>query len=128
MAHLDAGLAKLRDAALRGELKIDSAIHIDPLTATRPEASVEALRRALFERHPDGQLPDILLEIDSSTHFSWLLLGREPHSRSELLMVYASCASAQPPSPCAQGPRCTGGIGCGDGRGCPAGSDRARLG
>ncbi|UBM07889.1 Tn3 family transposase [Cupriavidus metallidurans] len=90
VAHLDAGLAKLRDAALRGELKIDSAIHIDPLTATKPEASVEALRRALFERHPGGQLPEILLEIDSSTHFSWLLLGREPHSRSELLMVYAA--------------------------------------
>ena len=28
VAHLDAGLARLRDAAQRGELKIDSAIHI----------------------------------------------------------------------------------------------------
>ncbi|CAG9184814.1 Tn3 family transposase ISBusp1 [Cupriavidus laharis] len=90
VAHLDAGLARLRDAVQRGELNIDSAIHIDPLTAKKPEASVEALRRALFERHPGGQLPEILLEIDSSTHFSWLLLGREPHSRSELLMVYAA--------------------------------------
>lgn len=90
VAHLDAGLAKLRDAAQRGELKIDSAIHIDVLAATKPVASVDALRGALFERHPGGQLPEILLEIDSSTHFSWLLLGREPHSRSELLMVYAA--------------------------------------
>ena len=88
--HLDAGLARLRDAAVRGELRIDSAIHVDPLKAKRPEASVEALRRALFDRHPDGQLPEILLEIDSHTHFSWLLLGREPYSRSELLMVYAA--------------------------------------
>ena len=75
---------------MRGELRIDSAIHVDPLTVKRPEASVEALRRALFDRHPDGQLPEILLEIDSHTHFSWLLLGREPYSRSELLMVYAA--------------------------------------
>lgn len=56
----------------------------------KPEASVDALRRALFERNPGGQLPEILLELDSSTHFSWLLLGREPHSRSELLIVYAA--------------------------------------
>ncbi|EHP43488.1 Tn21-like transposase [Cupriavidus basilensis OR16] len=90
IAHLDAGLTRLRDAALRGELRIDSAIHIDPLSAKKPEASVDVLRPALFERHPGGQLPEILLEIDSSTHFSWLLLGREPHSRSELLMIYAA--------------------------------------
>ncbi len=90
VAHLDAGLTRLRDAAVRGELKIDSAIHVDPLKAKRTEASVEALRRALFDRHPEGQLPEILLEIDSHTHFSWLLLGREPYSRGELLMVYAA--------------------------------------
>ncbi|SPD37691.1 transposase (fragment) (plasmid) [Cupriavidus taiwanensis] len=48
------------------------------------------MRGALFERHPGGQLPGILLEIDSATHFSWLLLEREPHSRSELLLVYAA--------------------------------------
>ncbi len=90
VAHLDAGLARLRDAAARGELKIDSAIHLEPLKANRPETSVDALRRALFDRHPEGQLPEILLEIDSHTHFSWMLLGREPYSRSELLMVYAA--------------------------------------
>ena len=90
IAQLDAGLARLRDAVVRGEVKIDDAIHIDPLVAKAPVASVEALRRALFERHPGGQLPEILLEIDSSTHFSWLLLGREPYSRMELLLVYAA--------------------------------------
>lgn len=90
IAHLDEGLVKLRDAVLCGKLKIDDAIHIDPLVASATPASVETLRRALFERHPGGQLPEILLEIDSATHFSWLLLGREPHSRSELLLVYAA--------------------------------------
>ncbi len=90
IAHLDESLVKLKDAALSGKLKIDDAIHIDPLVASATPASVETLRRALFERHPGGQLPEILLEIDSATHFSWLLLGREPLSRSELLLVYAA--------------------------------------
>jgi hypothetical protein len=90
IAHLDESLAKLRDAVVCGKLKIDDAIHIDPLVASAMPANVETLRGALFERHPGGQLPEILLEIDSATHFSWLLLGREPHSRSELLLVYAA--------------------------------------
>ncbi len=90
IAHLDEGLVKLRDAVLCGKLKIDDAIHIDPLVASATPASVETLRHALFERHPGGQLPEILLEIDSATHFSWLLLGREPHARSELLLVCAA--------------------------------------
>ncbi|MFS8979337.1 Tn3 family transposase, partial [Cupriavidus necator] len=75
---------------MSGKLKIEDAIHIEPLVAGALPASVETLRRALFERHPGGQLPEILLEIDSATHFSWLLLGREPLSRSELLLVYAA--------------------------------------
>ena len=31
-----------------------------------------------------------ILEVDSTTRFSWLLLGREPGSCAELLMVYAA--------------------------------------
>ena len=31
-----------------------------------------------------------MLEVDSTTRFSWLLLGHEPGSRAELLMVYAA--------------------------------------
>ncbi len=90
VTHLDESLARLRDAVVCGKLKIDDAIHIDPLVASATPANVETLRGALFEPHPGGQLPEILLEIDSATHFSWLLLGREPHSRSELLLVYAA--------------------------------------
>ena len=37
-----------------------------------------------------GRLPEIVLEIDSAVRFSWILLGREPHNRRELLMVYAA--------------------------------------
>jgi len=76
IAHLDEGLAKLRDAVLCGKLKIDDAVHIDPLVASATPTLVETLRRALFERHPGGELPEILLEIDSATHFR-LALGGE---------------------------------------------------
>ncbi len=89
-AHLSEGLERLAKAASRGEVRVDSAVHLDPASAQRAEPAVEALRRAIFDVHPDGQLPRIILEIDSETRFSWLLLGREPRSRSELLMVYAA--------------------------------------
>jgi TnpA family transposase len=32
----------------------------------------------------------MMLEIDSKLRFSWLLLGREPYNRNELLLVYAA--------------------------------------
>ncbi|UMY33482.1 Tn3 family transposase [Burkholderia contaminans] len=89
-AHLSEGLDRLAEAASRGEVRVDTAIHLDPASAQRAEPAVEALRRAIFNVHPDGQLPRILLEIDSGTRFSWLLLGREPRARSELLTVYAA--------------------------------------
>ncbi|KVE40067.1 transposase [Burkholderia sp. BDU5] len=90
LEHLDAGLERLLEAAQRGEVCIDTAVHLDPLVAQRPDPAAEALRRAIFGVHPTGQLPRIMLEIDSETRFSWLLLGREPRSRSELLMMYAA--------------------------------------
>src|SRR5438034_846158 len=37
-----------------------------------------------------ASFPRSLLEIDSQVRFSWILLGREPRSRSELLLVYAA--------------------------------------
>lgn len=79
--HLDQGLIVLRDATNRGDLRIDSAVHLDPLSAQTPHPAVEALRRGIFSVRPDGQLPEIILEVDSTTRFSWLLLGREPGSR-----------------------------------------------
>jgi len=88
--HLDQSLIVLRDATTRGDVHIDSAVHLDPLSAQTPNPAHEALRRAIFSVCPNAQLPEIILEVDSTTRFSWLLLGREPGSRAELLMVYAA--------------------------------------
>ncbi|MFX5957050.1 hypothetical protein ABTF01_21875, partial [Acinetobacter baumannii] len=58
--------------------------------AEERDPALDALRRAIFDDRPVGQLPKIILDIDSEVRFSWLLLGREPRSRSELLLVYAA--------------------------------------
>jgi hypothetical protein len=44
--------------------------------------------------HVDGelhevQLPEAVLEVDAQVRFSWIMLGREPHSATELRMTYA---------------------------------------
>ena len=88
--HLDEGLERLREAVERGEVRVDDAVHLDAVKAEPEHKAVEDLRRALFASRPDGQLPEIILQVDSEVRFSWLLLGREPRTRSELLMVYAA--------------------------------------
>ena len=88
--HLDEGLKRLSEAVGRGEVRVDTAVHLDAIRADPENKAVEALRRALFASRPDGQLPEIILQVDSEVRFSWILLGREPRSRSELLMVYAA--------------------------------------
>jgi hypothetical protein len=45
--HLDQGLTVLRDATVRGGVRIDSAVHLDPLSAQTPNPAIEALRRAI---------------------------------------------------------------------------------
>jgi len=62
-------------------------VHPDPRSAQAPNSDLEAMRRAIFSACPDGQLPEITLEVNSTTRFSWLLLEPEPGSRAELLMI-----------------------------------------
>lgn len=90
LAHLAQRLELLNRAADEGAVRIDTAVHLDPLEAQPEDAASDRLRRAIFEAHPPGQLPEIILEIDSATRFSWILLGREPRSRVELLMMYSA--------------------------------------
>lgn len=78
LVHLAQRLELLNRAADEGAVRIDTAVHIDPLEAQPEDAASDRLRRAIFEAHPPGPLPEIILEIDSATRFSWILLGREP--------------------------------------------------
>jgi TnpA family transposase len=90
LEQLDRRLELLGQAVDDGKVRIDTAVHLNPLDAQPGDAEADHLRRAIFEAHPPGQLPEIILEIDSATRFSWILLGREPRSRIELLMVYSA--------------------------------------
>ncbi|MGF6734723.1 hypothetical protein OKW50_006895 [Paraburkholderia youngii] len=90
LEQLDQRLELLGQAVDEGKVRIDTAVYLDPLDAQPGDAEADRLRRAIFEAHPPGQLPEIILEIDSATRFSWILLGREPRSRIELLTVYSA--------------------------------------
>jgi Tn3 transposase DDE domain len=37
----------------------------------------------------EAQLPRLILQVDAQVRFSWIMLGREPRSTRELLIVYA---------------------------------------
>ena len=83
--HLEKRLQDFATAASSGQIQVDAdGIHQERKVASPEEVRVIALRRALMEGRPLGQLPEIVLEIDSAVRFSWMLLGREPNSRREL--------------------------------------------
>jgi len=63
---------RIREGTTRSDVRIDDAVHLDPLVAQRANPALEALKRAILAAHPGGQLPEIILEIDSTT----------PHGRS----------------------------------------------
>src|SRR2546427_538014 len=53
------------------------------------DPEVTKLRAALDHRIGEVQLPEVILAVDAQVRFSWIMLGREPRSTDELLMVYA---------------------------------------
>ena len=83
------GMAAVARAAAKGELQVDDELHLTPLAADEQDPRVVELREALDQRIGEAQLPEIILAIDASVRFSWIMLGREPRSSEELLMVYA---------------------------------------
>jgi len=89
--HLDQRLQDLAHAAAEGWVQVDAdGMHQERKVANPEDVRVTAQCRALLDGRPLGQLLEIVLEVDSTVRFSWLLLGREPNSRRELLMVYAA--------------------------------------
>lgn len=89
--QLEQRLGQLADAVKAGRLRIDEhGIQLERQAVRPEELRVSELRRALYAAHGPGQIPEMMLQIDSQLRFSWLLLGREPYNRSELLLVYAA--------------------------------------
>src|ERR1700677_433479 len=84
-----AGVAAVAKAVEAGELRVDDELHLTPLAAEEEEPELVKLRAALDHRIGEAQLPELLLEVDAKGRFSYVMLGREPRSEKELLMVYA---------------------------------------
>ena len=84
-----AGAQAVADAARRGEIKIDDQLHLSALPAQDEAPEVTELRKRFDARIGSVQLPEVILAVDAQVRFSWLMLGREPRSTDELLMVYA---------------------------------------
>jgi Tn3 transposase DDE domain len=70
-------------------LRVDDELHLTPLAAEEEDPKLTKLRTALDKRIGEAQLPEIILAVDADVRFSWIMLGREPRSDQELLMVYA---------------------------------------
>ena len=81
--------AAVAEAAAKGRLRVDDDLHLTPLAAEDRDPRVAKLRNDLDDQIGEAQLPEIILDVDAQVHFSWIMLGREPRSSNELLMVYA---------------------------------------
>jgi len=82
---VDAGV----EAARSGRLRVDDELHLSALPAEDEDPQVTKLRTALDHRIGEVQLPEVILAVDAQVRFSWSMLGREPRSTDELLMLYA---------------------------------------
>jgi len=89
LARVKAGVDSVADAARRGLLRVDDDLHLTALPADEEDPEVIKLRAKLDHRIGEVQLPEVILGIDAEVRFSWIMLGREPRSAEELLMVYA---------------------------------------
>ena len=90
-AALEAGLQALDEAVAAGKLRIENNQICLPKIKAQPEdPRLPHARRAVFDELRGAQLPDVFIEIDAKTRFSWKLLGRIPRSESELVTLYAA--------------------------------------
>ncbi|MHB8714488.1 MAG: DUF4158 domain-containing protein, partial [Sulfuricaulis sp.] len=91
LASLEAGLAAVGEAVAQGRLRIeDGHIHMPAMHAAPEPEGLKPYKSRLFLAIKAAQLPEVLLDVDSDTRFSWLLLGRAPDSEQELLALYGA--------------------------------------
>jgi len=111
-ADLSRALQTLDTAIRNGDVRIkDDRFVVPKLQAVEEELVVRATRRALYARIGPIELPELLIEVDASTRFSWELLGRPPRSESELITLYAAVISLGSDMSAAELARMTRGIG-----------------
>jgi hypothetical protein len=88
--ELGTALIKLDQAVKCGDIRIEQGRLVIPrLKAVEEDEKRKTIRRALFSSVGKVQLPDLLVEIDRATRFSWIMLGRPARSEQELILLYA---------------------------------------
>ena len=89
IAKVHAGAEAVAVAVRRTELRMDDPLHVSEPETEEESPDVSTMRHKLDARIGSVQLPEVILAVDAQVRFSWLMLGREPRSTDELLMVYA---------------------------------------
>ena len=91
-AHLDVGLRALAEAVAAGKLEIDvsGTVRLRKLEALPVDAAIQRSRDAMFSIIGHVQFGDMIVEVDASTSFSEVLLGRRAKSTQELVACYAA--------------------------------------
>ena len=88
---LHGGMAALSAAVADGHVRTDDGVvRIGALKAKPLPAGVQRQKSDLLRELGTAQLPDVILEVDGQTRFSWELLGRAPRSGKELVTLYAA--------------------------------------
>ena len=88
---LEQKLETVAEHVRSGQLTIvDGMLHLPQLTAEVLPKEVSTRRDEFYRAIGTTQLPDVMLELDSLTHFTTTILGRAPNSESEILSVYGA--------------------------------------
>jgi TnpA family transposase len=89
-AGLTAGLAALAEAVKDGAVAVeDGELRLPRRKPAPRDPRVEPARENIAVAVGNAQLPEVIIEIDHLTRFSWTLLGRPARSERELVTFYA---------------------------------------
>lgn len=88
---LRAGLADVEAALEKGLLEIDEdgCVRIPAIRAAEEDPELRRTNEWFSKNIGSTQLADVILEIDSRTQISTLLIGRQPETAQELIALYA---------------------------------------
>ena len=84
-----AGVLAVAETATDGRVTVDTALDLAPIVAEPQDPQLAKLRALLDRRIAEAQLPQLMLAVDAEIHYSGLMLGREPRSANERVMIYA---------------------------------------
>jgi hypothetical protein len=89
-AGLTAGLAALAEAVRAGAVSVeDGELRLPRRKPAPRDPRIDPARQALALAVGNAQLPEVIIEVDHLTRFSWTLLGRSARSERDLVTLYA---------------------------------------